>query len=68
MQLHAIRATLEHLVPPKAVVQHARLGFIKIPKVKRSAVTVAPRLAEYLTQNGPGANCHRGGPAKWANI
>jgi len=67
-QPHAILAMLEHLVSPMAFVWHAQLGSTKIPKVKQNAVTVAPRLAKYPTKNGPGANCHRGVPAKWANI
>jgi len=66
-QPHAILAMLEHL-ESKAFVQHARLGSTKIPKVKQNAVTVAPRLAKYPTKNELGANCHRGVPAKWANI
>jgi len=67
VQLHAILAMLEHLVSPKAVVQHARLGFIKIPKVKRSAVTLVPRLEKYPTIKARGVNCRPGVPAKWAN-
>ena len=51
-----------------ALVQHARLDFIKIPKVKRSAdIRVSP-LEKYPTTKAPVVNCHRGVPAKWANI
>jgi hypothetical protein len=51
-----------------ALVRHARLDFIKIPKGKRNAVKFVPRLEKYPTTKAPGVNCHRGVPAKWANI
>jgi len=39
--LNVIRAMLGHLAKPKVFVQHARMDSIKIPKVKRNAVTFA---------------------------
>ena len=68
VQLNVILAMLEHLAKPKVFAKIARLVFIKIPKVKPNAVTFAPRLKKYPTKNVPGVNCHRGVPAKWANI
>ena len=66
--LNVILAMLEHLAKPKVFAKIARLVFIKIPKVKPNAVTFAPHLKKYPTKNVPGVNCHRGVPAKWANI
>ena len=65
---HAVVVTLVRLVAGMAFAKIARLGSIKIPKVEQNAVSVVPRLAKYPTKNEPGANCHRGVPAKWANI
>ena len=65
---NVILAMLEHLAKPRVFVQHAQLVIFKIPKVKRSAVTLVPRLEKYPTTKAPGVNCHRGVPAKWANI
>ena len=39
--LNVIHAMLGHLAKPKVFVQHARMDSIKIPKVKRNAVTFA---------------------------
>ena len=65
---HAVSATLVRLAAGKVIAKHARLDFIKIPKVKRSAVTFVPRLEKYPTTNAPDVNYHRGVPAKWVNI
>ena len=61
-------ATLVHLVVGKAFAKHAPLGFIKIPKVNKNAVTLVPRLEKYPTKNKPGADCHRGALANHKNI
>ena len=66
--LRVLGAVLVFLVVGKAFAKHARLGSTKIPKVKRSAVTNVPRPGKYPTTKAPGVNCHRGVPAKWANI
>ena len=66
--LNVILAMLEHLAKPKVFVQHAQLGFIKIPKVKKNAVALVPRPEKYPTMKARGVNCHRGVPAKWVNI
>ena len=66
--LRAVVVTLVRLVARMAFVKIVRLGFIKIPKVKRSAVALVPRLAKYPTKWVPGVNCHGGVLAKWANI
>ena len=68
VQLNVIRAMLAHLAKRKVFVQHAQLVIFKIPKVKRSAVTLVPRQEKYPTIKARGVNCHRGVPAKWANI
>ena len=68
VQLNVMLAMLERLAKPGVFVQNARLVFIKIPKGKRSAVTLVPRLEKYRTTKAPVVNCHRGVPAKWANI
>jgi len=46
----------------------ARLGSIKIPKVKRNAVPFVTGLEKYPTKKVPDVNYHRGVPAKWVNI
>ena len=51
-----------------ALVQHAQLVIFKIPKVKRNAEIRVSPLEKYPTTKAPGVNCHRGVPAKWANI
>ena len=51
-----------------ALVQHAQLVIFKIPKVKRNAEIRVSTLEKYPTAKAPGVNCHRGVPAKWANI
>ena len=66
--LRVLGAILVYLVVRKAVAKHARMGSIKIPKVKRNAVNFVPRLEKYPTTKAPVVNCHRGVPAKWANI
>ena len=65
---HAVVVTLVRLVAGMAFAMHARLVSIKIPKVKRSAVALVPRLEKYPTIKARGVNCHRGVLAKWANI
>jgi len=64
---HAVIVTLVRLAATKVFAKHARLGSIKIPKVKRSAVTLVPRLEKYPTIKARGVNCRPGVPAKWAN-
>jgi hypothetical protein len=65
----ALVVTLVRLVITATVIaKHARLDSIKIPKVKRNAVTLVPRLEKYPTMKARGVNCHRGVPAKQANI
>ena len=51
-----------------ALVRHAPLVIFKIPKVNKNAVILATRLEKYPTTRVQGVNCHRGVPAKWANI
>ena len=51
-----------------ALVPHAQLVIFKIPKGEQSEVALVPRLEKYPTTKAPGVNCHRGVPAKWANI
>ena len=65
---HAVLVTLVRLKAAKVFVKLVRPGSIKIPKVKKSAVILAPHQQKYPTAKVPGANCHRGVPAKWANI
>jgi len=65
---HAVVVTLVRLVAGMAFAKHARLGSIKIPKVKRSAVTLVPRPEKYPTMKARGVNCHRGVPANQVNI
>jgi len=65
---HAVLVTLVHLKAVKVFAKIVRPGSIKIPKVKKSAVILAPHQKKYPTAKVPGANCHRGVPAKWANI
>jgi len=55
-------AILVDLVVGMAFAKIARLGSIKIPKVKRSAVFVL--FEKYPTKKVQGVNCHRGVPAK----
>ena len=57
-----------NLAVTMALVQHAQLVIFKIPKVKRSAEIRVSPLEKYPTTKAPGVNCHRGVPAKWANI
>ena len=64
----AVIVTKVNLAVTMALVQHVRLASFKIPKVKRNAVTLVPRLEKYPTMRARGVNCHRGVPAKWANI
>ena len=64
----AVVVTLVGLAALMVFVQNARLVFIKIPKGKRSALTLVPRLEKNPTTKARGVNCHRGVPAKWANI
>jgi hypothetical protein len=59
---------LEHLAKPRVFVRHAPLGFIKIPKVKQSAVTLVPRPEKYPTMKARGVNCRPGVPANQVNI
>ena len=66
--LNAMLVKLVRLAATKVFAKHARLGSIKIPKVKRIAVPLASRLEKYPTTQAPGVNCHRGVPAKWVNI
>jgi hypothetical protein len=66
--LRVLGAILVHLVVGKAFAKIARLGSIKIPKVKRSAVTFVLRLEKYPTIKARGVNCHRGVPANQVNI
>ena len=68
VQLNVILAMLEDLAKPKVFVQHAQLVIFKIPKVKRCAEIRVSPLEKYPTTKAPGVNCHRGVPAKWANI
>jgi hypothetical protein len=65
---HAVVVALVRLAKPKVIVPHARLDSTKIPKEKQSAVKPATRQKKYPTKTVPGVNCHRGVPAKWANI
>ena len=51
-----------------ALVRHAQLVIFKIPKVNKNAGILATRLEKYPTTRVRGVNCHRGVPAKWANI
>jgi len=64
----AVIVTKVNLAVTMALVQHVRLASFKIPKVKRNAVTLVPRLEKYPTMKARGVNCHRGVPAKQANI
>ena len=64
----AVIVTKVNMAVTMALVLPAQLVIFKIPKVKRSAVTLVPRLAKYPTTNAPDVNCHRGVPAKWVNI
>ena len=66
--LRAVVVTLVRLAKPKVFVQNARRVSTKTPKAKQSAVTPATRQKKYPTLTVPGVNCHRGVPAKWANI
>jgi hypothetical protein len=66
--LRVLGAILVHLVVGKAFAKIVRLGSIKIPKVKRSAVTFVLRLEKYPTIKARGVNCHRGVPANQVNI
>ena len=66
--LRVLGAILVYLVVRKAFAKHARLDSIKIPKEKQSAVKTVTRQKKYPTLTVPGVNCHRGVPAKWANI
>ena len=60
--------TKVNLAVTTALVQHAQLVIFKIPKVQRSAEVRVSPLEKYPTTKAPGVNCHRGVPAKWANI
>ena len=64
----AVVVTLEHLAAAKVIVKHAQPVITKIPKVNKNAVIPATRQKKYPTTKAPAANCHRGVPAKWANI
>ena len=50
------------------IVRRAPPANTKTVKVKRRAVKFVPRLEKNPTVKAPGVNCHRGVPAKWANI
>ena len=65
---HAVVVALVRLAATKASAKSAQLDSIKIPKEKQSAVKPATRQQKYPTKTVPGVNCHRGVPAKWANI
>ena len=65
---HAVVVALVRLAATWESAKHARLDSIKIPKEKQSAVKPATRQKKYPTLTVPGVNCHRGAPAKWANI
>ena len=65
---NVIRVMPAHLAKRKVFVQHVQLGSFKIPKVKKNAVAFVLRLEKYPTMKARGVNCHRGVPAKWANI
>jgi hypothetical protein len=65
---YAVVVTLVRLVAGMAFAKHARLDFIKIPMVKQGAVIPVTCQKKYPTKKVLGANCHRGVPAKWANI
>ena len=65
---HAVVVTLVRLVAGMAFVKHAQLVIFKIPKVKQSAEKNVSPLEKYPTTKAPDVNCHRGVPAKWANI
>ena len=67
-QLIVMLAMLEHLVKPKVFVQNARRVSTKTPKAKQNAVKSVSPLEKYPTTKAPDVNCHRGVPAKWANI
>ena len=63
-----VNVTKVNLAVTMALVQHAQLVIFKIPKVKRNAEIRVSTLEKYPTAKAPGVNCHRGVPAKWANI
>ena len=65
---HAVIVTLVRLAAVTVIVQLARLDSIKIPKEKKSAGIPVTCWKKYPTKKAPGVNCHRGVPAKWANI
>ena len=67
-QLTVMLATLVRLAKPKVFARHARLGSIKIPKVKQHAVIPVTCQKKSPTKRVPGVNCHRGVLAKKANI
>ena len=62
-------ATKVHLVVAVVIVRSAHLGLTKTAKEKQHAILLLLAHPEkYPTTNVPGVNCHRGVPAKWANI
>ena len=64
----AVLVTLVSLAAAKVFVPLAQLVIFKIPKVNKNAVILATRLEKYPTTRVRGVNCHRGVPAKKANI
>ena len=65
---HAVIVTKVNSEVVMALVRHAQLVIFKIPKVNKNAVILATRLEKYPTTRVRGVNCHRGVPAKKANI
>ena len=64
----AVIVTKVNMAAAMALVLPAQLVIFKIPKVKRSAEKIVSPLEKYQTTKAPDVNCHRGVPAKWANI
>jgi hypothetical protein len=64
----AVIVTKVNMAAAMALVLPAQLVIFKIPKVKQSAEKIVSPLEKYPTTKAPDVNCHRGVPAKWANI
>jgi hypothetical protein len=64
----AVTVTKVNMAVTMALVLPAQLVIFKIPKVKQSAEKIVSPLEKYPTTKAPDVNCHRGVPAKWANI
>jgi len=64
-----VLATKVHLVVAVVIVRSTHLDLTKTAKEQQHAILLFhAHLKKYPMTNAPDVNCHRGVPAKWANI